>query len=114
MRGVLPAVARYSGDLASGMAHKQRADLSGFCRIEDYLIRQLSFQGGQLLDVCQSLSNALENAPAADSGIDAARYYRDEVGARTQKAGELVSQLESLMDAKAWPYPTYADILFSV
>ena len=114
MRGVLPAVARYSGDLASGMSHKQRADLSGFCRVEDYLIRQLSFQGGQLLDVCQSLSNALENAPAADSGIDAARYYRDEVGTRTQKAGELVSQLESLMDAKAWPYPTYADILFSV
>lgn len=52
--------------------------------------------------------------PAADSGIDAARYYRDEVGTRTQKAGELISQLESLVDAKAWPYPTYADILFSV
>ena len=114
MRGVLPAVARYTGDLAKGMAHKQEADLAGFCRIEDYLIRQLSFQGGQLLDVCQSLTKALEDAPAADSGIDAARYYRDEVGARTQKAGELISQLESLVDAKAWPYPTYADILFSV
>ena len=23
-------------------------------------------------------------------------------------------RLESLVDAKAWPYPTYADILFSV
>ena len=114
MRGVLPAVARYTGDLAKGMAHKQEADLAGFCRIEDYLIRQLSFQGGQLLDVCQSLTKALEDAPAADSGIDAARYYRDEVGTRTQKAGELISQLESLVDAKAWPYPTYADILFSV
>ena len=114
MRGVLPAMARYTGDLAKGMAHKQEADLAGFCRIEDYLIRQLSFQGGQLLDVCQSLTKALEDAPAADSGIDAARYYRDEVGTRTQKAGELISQLESLVDAKAWPYPTYADILFSV
>ena len=114
MRGVLPAVARYTGDLAKGMAHKQEADLASFCRIEDYLIRQLSFQGGQLLDVCQSLTKALEDAPAADSGIDAARYYRDEVGTRTQKAGELISQLESLVDAKAWPYPTYADILFSV
>ena len=27
---------------------------------------------------------------------------------------QLISQLESLVDAKAWPYPTYADILFSV
>ena len=114
MRGVLPAVARYSGDLASGMAHKQRADLSGFCRVEDYLIRQLSFTGGRLLDVCQELSTVLEKAPSADSGIDAARYYRDEVGTRTQQASELISHLESLVDAKVWPYPTYADILFSV
>ena len=113
-RRVLPAVARYTGDLAKGMAHKQEADLAGFCRIEDHMIRRLSLQGGLLLDVCQDLAQALEKAPAADSGIDAARYYRDEVAARTQKAGELISQLESLVDAKAWPYPTYADILFSV
>ena len=113
-RRILPAVARYTGDLAKGMAHKQEADLAGFCRIEDYLIRQVSFQGGQLLDVCQDLSRALEKAPAADSGIDAARWYRAEISTRTQKAGELISQLESLVDAKTWPYPTYADILFSV
>ena len=114
MRGVLPAVARYSGDLAKGMAHKQEAQFSDLCRIEKYLIQELGIQGGQLLDVCQSLSQALENAPAADSGIDAARYYRSEIVTRTQKAGELIGQLESLVDAKAWPYPTYADILFSV
>ena len=114
MRGVLPAVARYSGDLANGMAHKQEAQFSDLCRIEKYLIQELGIQGGQLLDVCQSLSQALENAPAADSGIDAARYYRSEIVTRTQRAGELIGQLESLVDAKAWPYPTYADILFSV
>lgn len=114
MRGVLPAVARYSGDLAKGMTHKQEAQFSDLCRIEKYLIQELGIQGGQLLDVCQSLSQALENAPAADSGIDAARYYRSEIVTRTQKAGELIGQLESLVDAKAWPYPTYADILFSV
>ena len=113
-RRILPAVARYTGDLAKGMAHKQEADLAGFCRIEDYTIRRLGLQGGQLLDVCQELSQALENAPAADGGIDAARWYRAEIASRTQKAGELVSQLESATDASYWPYPTYADILFSV
>ena len=113
-RRILPAVARYTGDLAKGMAHKQEADLAGFCRIEDYTIRRLGLQGGQLLDVCQDLSQALENAPAADGGIDAARWYRAEIASRTQRAGELVSQLESATDASYWPYPTYADILFSV
>ena len=113
-RRILPAVARYTGDLAKGMAHKQEADLAGFCRIEDYTIRRLGLQGGQLLDVCQELSQALENAPAADGGIAAARWYRAEIASRTQKAGDLVSQLESATDASYWPYPTYADILFSV
>ena len=113
-RRILPAVARYTGDLAKGMAHKQEADLAGFCRIEDYTIRRLGLQSGRLLDVCQELSQALENAPAADGGIDAARWYRAEIASRTQKAGELVSQLESATDASYWPYPTYADILFSV
>ena len=113
-RRILPAVARYTGDLAKGMAHKQEADLAGFCRIEDYTIRRLGLQSGRLLDVCQELSQALENAPAADGGIDAARWYRAEIASRTQKAGDLVSQLESATDASYWPYPTYADILFSV
>ena len=104
------------------MAHAGQDDrpfLRGLVGSRRALVREAQpvqgpFQGGQLLDVCQSLTEALEDAPAADSGIDAARYYRDEVGTRTQKAGELISQLESLVDAKAWPYPTYADILFSV
>ena len=114
MRGVLPAVARYSGDLAGGMAHKKKVKLSGLCRIEKYLIHEMGIQGGRLLDICQEISAALEKAPAADGGIDAARYYREEIGRRTQRAGEIISKLESLVDAEIWPYPTYADILFSV
>ena len=43
-----------------------------------------------------------------------ARWYRAEIAARTQQAGELINQLETIVDAACWPYPTYADILFSV
>ena len=113
-RSILPVAARYSGDLAKGMAHKQEAGLASTCRLEEHLIRRISGLSDQLLDVCQDLSQALERAPAADSGIEAAHYFRGEINTRVRQAGDLISQLESLVDAKMWPYPTYADILFGV
>lgn len=75
-RSILPVAARYSGDLAKGMAHKQEAGLASTCRLEEHLIRRISGLSDQLLDVCQDLSQALEKAPAADSGIEAAHYFR--------------------------------------
>ena len=113
-RSILPVAARYSGDLAKGMAHKQEAGLASTCRLEEHLIRRISGLSDQLLDVCQDLSQALERAPAADSGIEAAHYFRGKINTRVRQAGDLISQLESLVDAKMWPYPTYADILFGV
>ena len=71
-------------------------------------------QSAALFRVCEDLQTALHNAPAADGGIDVARWYRAEIAARTQQAGELINQLETIVDAACWPYPTYADILFSV
>lgn len=42
------------------------------CRVESYLVAQLDALSGDLLDACQAMSRALEAAPAADAGIDAA------------------------------------------
>ena len=57
---------------------------------------------------------AMDKAPDAEGGIDAARYYREEIVRRMEEARQSIDQLESLTAAKYWPYPTYADILFSV
>ena len=53
-------------------------------------------------------------APASEGDIDSARYYRDVVYALEYKASHLVNALETHTAAEFWPYPTYADILFSV
>lgn len=90
-RSILPVAARYSGDLAKGMAHKQEAGLASTCRLEEHLIRRISGLSDQLLDVCQDLSQALEKAPAADSGIEAAHYFRGEINTRVRQAGDLIS-----------------------
>ena len=113
-RGILPAAGKYADQLAQTLFHKKNCGISLPTVMEERTLTRVSELSAALFRVCEDLQTALEKAPSADSGIDAARYYRDEVGTRTQKAGELISHLESLVDAKVWPYPTYADILFSV
>ena len=114
MRGVLPAAGKYADQLAQTLFHKKNCGISLPTVMEERTLTRVSELSATLFRVCEDLQTALENAPSVDSGIDAARYYRREIVTRTQKAGELIGQLESLVDAKAWPYPTYADILFSV
>lgn len=60
------------------------------------------------------MAKALEDAPSSDGDIASARYYRDVVYALEYKASHLVNKLETYTSAEFWPYPTYADILFSV
>ena len=114
LRGILPAVTRYTGDLAKGVVRKRQAEMATPCRVESYLVTQLDALSGDLLDACQAMSRALEAAPAADAGIDAARYYRDQVASRLEEMRSIIDRMEPLVGADYWPYPTYADILFSV
>jgi glutamine synthetase len=102
-RHILPAVFRYSRELSSGASRAQRV-----------LAEELDRSGDSLYDLCLALRQALEKAPALDGGIDSARYFRDEVVPMIRRAGELISSLETITAAEHWPYPTYADILFSV
>lgn len=111
LRGILPAVTRYTGDLAKGVVRKRQAEMTTPCRVESYLVQQLDTLSGDLLDACQAMSRALEAAPAADAGIDAARYYRDQVASRLEEMRSIIDRMEPLVGADYWPYPTYADIL---
>ena len=67
-RHILPAVFRYSRDLASGASKAQRV-----------LSEELDRDSDSLFETCRTLRKALESAPAQDGGIDSARYFRDSV-----------------------------------
>ena len=113
-RCILPAAGKYADSLAQTLFHKKNCGISLPTVMEERTLSRVSEQSAALFRICEDLQTALHNAPAADGGIDVARWYRAEIAARTQQAGELVNQLETIVDAACWPYPTYADILFSV
>ena len=113
-RQILPAVSKYSDELATALFHKKNCSVSLSAKMEEATLRKLADLSGKLYDTCDALERAISKAPAMDGGIKAACYYRDEVDARRQKASALINQLETITSAQHWPFPTYADILFSV
>ena len=113
-RQIMPAVSRYSDELATALFHKQNCGIPLSAKMEEATLRKLADLSGKLYDACEALDRAIAKAPAMDGGIKAACYYRDEVDARRQKASALINQLETITGAQHWPFPTYADILFSV
>ena len=113
-RQILPAVSKYSDELATALFHKKNCGISLSAKMEETTLRKLVDLSGKLYDTCDALERAISKAPAMDGGIKAACYYRDEVDARRQKASALINQLEAITSAQHWPFPTYADILFSV
>ena len=113
-RQIMPAVSKYSDELATALFHKQNCGIPLSVKMEEATLRKLADLSGKLYDACEALERAINKAPAMDGGIKAACYYRDEVDARRQKASGLINQLEAITGAQHWPLPTYADILFSV
>ena len=111
-RNIFPAVSRYTSDLARAVQRKKALYLD--CSAETDLLQQLTNLNNELYTTAQSMAQALENAPASEGSLASARYYRDVVYALEYKASHLVNELEANTSAEYWPYPTYADILFSV
>ena len=111
-RNIFPAVSRYTSDLARAVQRKKALYLD--CSAETDLLQQLTNLNNELYTTAQSMAQALENAPASEGGLASARYYRDVVYALEYKASHLVNELEANTSAEYWPYPTYADIHFSV
>ena len=111
-RNIFPAVSRYTSDLAQAVQRKKALYLD--CSAETDLLQQLTNLNNELYTTAQSMAQALENAPASEGGLASARYYRDVVYTLEYKASHLVNELEANTSAEYWPYPTYADILFSV
>ena len=114
-RHILPAASAYADRLTQTVFHKENSVPALSARMEKTLAQRVTDLGEKLFDTCEALHAALSDAPLPRTAASTPHgTTADEIVTRTQKAGELIGRLESLVDAKAWPYPTYADILFSV
>ena len=64
----------------------------------------------RLLSEIASLGESFDAFPHDDPG-QAAAYAHESLKARMQSARDVADALEVLVDARAWPMPTYSEVL---
>ena len=57
---------------------------------------------------------AVVGAKDIEDEAESAKYFKDQVLAAMQELRAVADEMESNMSSKAWPYPSYGTLLFSV
>ncbi|MCI9543595.1 MAG: glutamine synthetase type III [Acutalibacter muris] len=112
---IIPAVSWYVSELAQAVAGK-RAVLSGLpCTAESQLIEKLSTLLDRAYAQVEELEESLGDPRAASENIlSAATHYRDTVIPAMERLRLTIDELEQNAAREHWPYPTYADLMFSI
>ena len=111
---IAPAVEAYAADVAEAAASKKKVDAELPCSYETNLVKKLS----ALTDLIASRADILENDVESarnqeDIGVQSGEI-RDRVLPDMSALREACDEAETLTAKKCWPYPSYADLLFSV
>ena len=110
-RGILPALAAFTRNLAGGAREKAELNIPADYEIDT--LRVLSKRMAKMHESAESLDAAIAATPAS-SALEAARYCRDRLLPLMRALRAAADEAELLTGAKDWPYPTYGEMLFSV
>ena len=113
-KDILPAVSRYSGQLAAAALSKAALNAAVDTSFERGTAEKLSKLMRDTAEKADALKRANESALAVSDPLRRARIYHDEVLRAMQALRVPVDAMELICDREIWPYPTYGDILFSV
>ena len=107
---ILPAVSGYAADLCERAFKKKETGCSS--RYETATAQKLSDLTDTLMDSCVKLEADLAAVPSDPE--KAMRYCHDVLIPDMASAREISDKLETLTGARAWPFPVYSELLFSV
>ena len=113
-RQILPAVSGFAAEL-SEQAVKRKALLpEAGCVYESSLVSELSGLIDEIHRKAAELEDALLHSSTAGTGAEDAAGIRDALLPRMQSLRIACDEAEAKTDARAWPFPSYAELLFSV
>ena len=107
---ILPAVSGCAAELCERAFKKKETGSS--CRYETATSQRLSSLTDTLMDGCANLEADLAAIPSGPE--QAMRYCHDVLIPDMAAARETADTLETLTDARVWPFPVYSELLFSV
>ena len=111
---IMPAVMRYSKDLADSAAAKKAVCPTLSCKAECALAETVSSLTDKLYDKTGELSDAIEKAHGGKEIEKRALFCRDKVLLAMREARSTADELETKVSGDYWPFPTYEDLLFRI
>ena len=108
---IIPAVMEYTTTVAKSVAAVKAvgADAS----VQEKVLKEITTELSKLDASVVKLEAADASVKIEDPKAQAIAY-RDDVFAQFAEVREPADKLETLVDEKAWPFPTYAELLFNV
>ena len=113
-KNIAPAVSAFTTSLADSILSKKAVSDAVPTKAEEELLISLS---SKLESFCKLIAQLQEEVVKASSVTDNAQeadYYNKYVITKMNELREVGDQMEAETSAEYWPYPSYADLLFSV
>jgi glutamine synthetase len=108
----IPAVVKYEKLLADTINQLKGAGLDATAETE--ILSDISAELKLVLKAVEVLERVTSNAKSMKYGKDQAASYRDNVVPAMAALRTPVDKLETLVDKRMWPVPTYEDLMFEV
>lgn len=110
---IIPSVLTYQSELSALLAQKKTFDdMDG--TLESHLLAKLSALGTGILKKLTDLENALLEVKQVNDLSQQTFFYRDKVLFIMSELRMVVDEAETVVAAKHWRLPTYAELLYSV
>lgn len=114
-RQILPAILKYTGEVAQSLNQIKTASAKANVVAFEDLLHTLTETTAAFNRNLTALEKALNEAEKEnEDSLKIAEYFRDVVFAAMGRLRVEADRLETMVDAKVWPFPTYADMLFNV
>ncbi len=113
-RSVVPAVAKYSADLAHSAASLMDLCPTLDCTMQCSIVTEISTLSAEMYHKLTTLEQVVSQDNTELSVLDLAQHYRNDVFMAMEDLRTTVDKLESLVSSDLWPFPTYGEMLFSV
>ncbi len=113
-RDILPAMSRYSAQIADAGAKKKAYLPDSDCTYETESVKALTSLIADAYGWVIKLEADLESAKSVTDSQKLADVYKDVIIKDMEELRLAVDSMEEIAASDAWPYPTYGDLLFGV
>ncbi len=113
-RQIMPAVMNYMGKVSNDALALKTVAPKISTGVQETLLAELTESLISLDAKIKELEAALAEESEHGEAQKHAEYYRDVVFAKMGELRQVADHLETMVDAKMWPFPTYADMLFNI